>query len=523
MDLFSHVSIVRICALLLGAAVPAAGLAAAPESTDVLQRLERLEARQARLEAALLEKDVLIDKLESALAGTEPAQGSAADRWPADDAVLFQQASLPVVVHEPSRRIAMLSSPAPASAAARGDGPDHYGEFQHGGRGIKLADTPYGDVNFSAWTYLRYLNQQALDKDTSDSFGRTREIDRRNDVQLNKVNLYFKGWVYDPNFRYLLYTWTANTSQGDSAQVVVAGSLGYTFNENITLSGGIGALPGTRSLRGTFPYWNKVDTRPLADEFFRPSYTTGVWASGNVTDKMKYKLMVGNNLSQLGVNAGQLDDKLNTYSGAIWWMPTTGEFGPSGGYGDFEYHTDLATQFGLNFTFSREDRQSQPGTEDIQNTQLRLSDGNILFSPGVFGTEGRVNKASYYMASFDAGMKYRGFALETEYYTRWLNDFDTEGFVPEDDLFDHGFQAQISHMFIPKTLQGYVAGSYVIGDYGNPWDAALGVNVYPFKERLLRWNTEVLYLDDSPVGYSSVPFAVGGDGAVFYTNLEMMF
>ena len=61
MDLVSHVSIVRICALLLGAAVPAAGLAAAPKSTDVLQRLERLEARQARLEAALLEKDVLID------------------------------------------------------------------------------------------------------------------------------------------------------------------------------------------------------------------------------------------------------------------------------------------------------------------------------------------------------------------------------------------------------------------------------------------------------------------------------
>ena len=166
----------------------------------------------------------------------------------------------------------MLSSPAPATAAARGDGPDHYGEFQHGGRGIKLADTPYGDVNFSAWTYLRYLNQQALDKDTSDSFGRTREIDRRNDVQLNKVDLYFKGRVYDPNFRYLLYTWTANKSQGDSAQVVVAGSLGYAFNENITLSGGIGHSPEPAASVARSP----IGTRSIPD----PSQTS---SSGRAT------------------------------------------------------------------------------------------------------------------------------------------------------------------------------------------------------------------------------------------------
>ncbi len=147
----------------------------------------------------------------------------------------------------------------------------------------------------------------------------------------------------------------------------------------------------------------------------------------------------------------------------------------------------------------------------------------MLFTPRAFDTDGRVNKADYYMASFDAGMKYRGFALEGEYYTRWLNNFDDEGDVPEDNLFDHGFQVQVSNMFLPQQLQGYVAGSYIFGEYGNPWDLALGVNYYPLKQRLLRWNTELLYLDDSPVGYSSVPFAVGGDGPVFYTNLALYF
>jgi hypothetical protein len=69
------------------------------------------------------------------------------------------------------------------------------------------------------------LSQPTLDDSYTDSFDRTFDLDLRNDIQFNKVNLTFNGWVYDPNLRYLLYTWTNNTSQGDGAQVVVAGTL----------------------------------------------------------------------------------------------------------------------------------------------------------------------------------------------------------------------------------------------------------------------------------------------------------
>jgi hypothetical protein len=41
-------------------------------------------------------------------------------------------------------------------------------------------------------------------------------------------------------------------------------------------------------------------------------------------------------------------------------MPTTGEFGPRSGFGDYEEHKNLATRLGGHFTFSPEDRQSQP-------------------------------------------------------------------------------------------------------------------------------------------------------------------
>ncbi|MDQ1243648.1 MAG: hypothetical protein QG550_2901, partial [Pseudomonadota bacterium] len=355
------------------------------------------------------------------------------------------------------------------------------------------------------------------------SFGRTQDLRLRQDMQLQKVNLSFKGWLFDPDFRYLFYTWTANTSQGQSAQVVVAGNLSYRFNDAFSLAGGIGALPSTRSTNYTFPNWLRVDHRTIGDEYFRGSYTTGVWAWGNLTDELRYRVMVGNNLSQLGIDAGQLDGDMSTISGALWWMPTTGEFGPGEGFGDFEYHDDLATLFSLHFTRSREDSQSQPGVNDFENSQIRLSDGTRIFQPGAFATEGQIKKATYQMAATSAGFKYRGWSLDGEYYWRRVDDFRVVGEIPVDELFDHGFQLQGSTMLVPGALQAYVSGSKIFGEYGEPWDTAIGLNWFPMKRRELRVNLQGLYLDRSPVGYASVPFIVGGDGWVFTTDLMLSF
>ena len=154
--------------------------------------------------------------------------------------------------------------------------------------------------------------------------------------------------------------------QGQGAQVVLAGNISYRFNEAFSLGVGIGGLPSTRTTNYTFPQWLRVDNRTIADEFFRGSYTTGIWAWGKLSDTLRYRVMLGNNLSQLGVDAGELDATLNTVSGALWWMPTTGEYGPGEGFGDFEHHNEAATLFGVNFTRSREDAAESAGTEQFR-------------------------------------------------------------------------------------------------------------------------------------------------------------
>jgi hypothetical protein len=410
----------------------------------------------------------------------------------------------------------------PAQQAEAAPLPAKWGGFEPG-KGLVLMRSDNGEVDLGLVAYLRYLNQHGLDKSYTDAFGRTLGVTPREDFQLAKVQIVMRGWLFDPRFGYNAYVWTSNASQGLGAQVVAAGNLNWTFNDALKVYFGIQSLPSTRSTNRTFPYWLRNDNRPIADEFFRGSYTQGIWAEGKITPKLEYRAMIANNLSALGVQARQLDAKINTYSGALTWTPSTGEFGPINGFGDFEEHGKVATLLSAHYTRSTETPQSQPGTDSIENTQLRLSDGTLLFAVDAFNTPGQITEARYQMMALNAGAKYRGYALELEYYARWLDNFHTTGVVPVDDLFDSGLSVQASAMVVPKTLQLYLSGSKIFGEYGDPYDVAVGFNYFPFKRRDLRVNVMGLYTDRSPVGYTAYPVPVGAKGFTFVSDFSLAF
>lgn len=465
------------------------------ERTELLKLIRSLQERLDRLEAAQASGS------QVSPSQTPPSAETKHDPSTSDDPHVWME---PVVKEKPV-------SEAPSSAS--------YGRYNPN-LGYKLANTEYGDLSVSIYTYARYLNQLGLASNYTDSFGNVKSIQERQDFQLQKVQIKFLGWVLDPKLRYFLYTWTSNATQGQGAQVVVAGNVGYTFNDHFTVAGGITSLPGVRTTEGNFPFWLAVDSRHIADEFFRPSYTSGVWVKGNIAKRLRYQVMLGNNMSTLGVSAARLDNKFNTLSSALVWAPT-GEYGQ--GFGDFDEHDRLASRFGIHFTRSDENKESQPNSDNFENTQLRLSDGSVIFTPDLFGPGITITDATYRMLDTDFGFKYHGLALEGEYYWRWLNNFKGDNTAGLEPLFDHGFQLQASAMVVPKTLQFYVGASRINGQFGKPWDIRSGVNWFPWKNKVVRWNNEWLYLYKSPVGYSSVPFALGGKGSVFHSTLELAF
>ena len=389
--------------------------------------------------------------------------------------------------------------------------------------GFLLVDGDKGQMYVRLFSYARYLNQKGLDAQYTDSFGKTHTVAQREDFQLNKFFLPFSGWFLTPKMRYYLYVWSSNPSQGDPAQVVGAGNLSWTFNRYVTLGAGITSLPSVRSTEGQFPYWLGVDDRLTSDEFFRGSYTTGVWLKGEIFTKFKYMAMLANNLSTLGVSASQLDNRLDTTSYMLQWLPTTGEFGLYGTFGDYDYHERVATRVAVHYTHSREDKQSQPGTNGIENSQIRLTDGSVIFTPDLFGPGITVEKVDYDMTSVDAGVKYKGLSLEAEWYWRQLGNYAGANVQGIAGINDHGFQVQSSAMVVPKLLQVYLSGAGIYGVYGDSSEVRAGANFYPVKQRGIRVNAEWLHLNKSPVGYTAVPYPVGGNGSVFHLNFEMNF
>jgi hypothetical protein len=489
-------------------APPAAG-PATPE--QVLEELRALRAERQQMQHDMNAFDARIEALETQL-GVAPPQSELTTAQPGQTIDLGLQTA---------------QGPQPAGttpAAAHDDNNSGWGSRYEPGRGFVLVRSDIGELGAGVFSYARYLNQTALDSTYTDSFGRVLPLsDIRNDIQFQKVSWNFKGWLFDPDFRYYFFFWTSNSQMGEGAQVVIGGYFQYHFSDLLTVTAGVMPLPTTRSTNYTFPNWLRNDNRVMADEFFRGSYSTGIDAQGELLHGLRYRVAIANNLAQLGVSSQELDASFNTFSGALWWMPTTGEFGQTAGFGDYDNHQEVATLVGVHYTRSRETAQGQPAIDDFENSQIRLSDGTLLFSPDPFGTGGKVERATYQMVAVNAGIKYRGFALEGEYYFRWVDDFDVIGTIPVTELYDDGFSLQASAMVLQNRVQAYTTYSRINGQYGDPTEFSIGVNIFPFRRREVRWNFQALRLDHSPVGGSSLPMVVGGNGWVFSSDWIVAF
>jgi hypothetical protein len=389
------------------------------------------------------------------------------------------------------------------------------------GKGFLVGKTNVGELNISAYALIRYINQLPPHQTFVDHLGVSHEIHLRDDIYSHRVMVFFKGWIGRPKLIYTVILWTVNTTD----QKAIFATLGYQFSKKFSLYGGLNGLPGTRSLQGSHPYWLAPD-RVMADEFFRPFFTNGVWASGEPTPGLWYLVMVGNNLSALGITANQLTRSFAT-GGSVWWMPTTKEFGPQGAYGDWENHDRLATRFGISTMRSRENSFINNVSNEPDNTTIRLADSLNIFDPGSLAPGVTVQEVDYRLLSLDAGLKYHGVFLQTEVYHRWLDHFNADGPVPVNSIFDRGFYVQAAFYPIPKKLELYGVTSQIFGDksagFRNSNEYLAGMNYYIANSRNHRINVQVINVNRSPVS-STFGYYVGGQrGTTVSAALSIFF
>jgi hypothetical protein len=420
--------------------------------------------------------------------------------------------------HAAPRESETDSTAADAAVAPEEESRETWGYFDPG-EGFLVGRNEFGELSISIYALVRYLNQ--LGNDTFvDHLGREQPVDRRNDIYSHRVIVFFKGWVGVPKLVYQIALWTVNTTDQDA----IFGNIGYQFAKWLNVYGGINGNPGTRSLQGSHPYWLGHD-RVMADEYFRPYFTQGVWANGEVAPGLWYNVMAGNTSSTLGVTAALLDRRL-TYGASVWWTPTTHEFGPRGAFGDWEWHEQVATRFGASSTFSTEQRLtdvlSPPG-----NTTLKLADSLNLFATDALAPGVTVTEARYRIVSVDAGMKLRGFFVQTELYRRWLDDFRADGPLPVADVDDWGFYVQGSFYPWRHRLELYGATSQIFGDTSAGFARASeylgGANFYPTHSRNHRLNVQVINVNGSPVSSTFGYYTGGQDGVTVSVAASVFF
>ena len=472
------------------------------ENAPVREQLRKMEEQQK----ALLE---MVQRLEKKLDVTATAnvQVTGEPLGPPTTA----DASMPVTnsanTQLPTSDPANASAQ-PATVNSQQGTDDHYRD------GIIIWENPEDSkvpflLRFNVNTQIRYLNTQNSKETFTDHLGNVREVHSRNDITVNRSMFILAGYMFSKKLQYSMTVWTS----AGAASIVVAGNIGWRFNKALTVTGGYTGVPGSRSLVGTFPFFQPID-RSMADNFFRPGFTQGVWANGEPAKGLNYLVFVGNGLNTLNITANKIDTSL-LFSGSVWWEPFGAYSEPGKSrqmYDDYFASPKTRIRIGSSFTRSREDRFSDTDQSSPDNTSIYNSDGVLAFSTGAFAPGVTVQKATYRMWAIDGGLKKSGFSINGQYFFRWLNDFEADGPLPLASTFDHGFELSSGKFVVPKKLLLYVRGSKVFGQFANPYEYGAGFKWYFLPTERLWMTGELMRVYKSPYSGAFTPYTAGMNG-----------
>jgi hypothetical protein len=364
-------------------------------------------------------------------------------------------------------------------------------------------------LRFNINTQLRYLNTQDSEQSFTDHLGVTRDVNTRNDITVNRAMFILGGYVFDQRARYSFTVWTS----AGAASIVVASNIGWQFNKALTITGGYTGVPGSRSLVNTFPFFTATD-RSMADNFFRPGFTQGAWASGEPAKGLNYLAFVGNGLNTLNISANKIDTHL-LLSGSLWWEPL-GAYGEPGKsrhmYDDYFASKTVRVRMGTAFTRSREDRFSNLDQSSPENTSLYNSDGVLFFSTGALAPGVTIDQATYRMWAVDGGVKWNGLAINGQYFWRWLRDFEADGPLPLASTFDHGAELSAGYFVKPRKVMLYGRGSWVRGQFGDSHEYGGGVKWHFLPTERLWLNAELFRVNRAPYSGAFTPYTAGMTG-----------
>jgi hypothetical protein len=497
---------------------PARAAAEAPADpiktfSDLLLRLEKQNATLAEQNARLAEQNARLAEQNEALArklgeqktpasAPVPAQaGTAGNNSPSVQPGPGKGSSVPSA--EPAR----VPHPAPEVGPSQ----------QTSGQLVIVrskddAEMPF-ELRADLFSQVRYTFFADRATQWIDSAGNVAPESNFDSLELTRNFIQLSGYAMDRRLQFTanLFSSTAINSTN------YLGWINYRFGRGFDLRAGNWIVPGAREWNESFRYTMGAD-RLMATTFFRPNISPGIWAQGEPLDNVHYIVMVANSLNRFNQGSERIGTA-GAFGGTVWWEPF-GPFGP--GPSDAEYHSRWSPRIGTNVAVGHESNQGLGASEtgNPEDTILRLSDGTPLFRPGALGPGVELRSANVSLWTIDLAMKYRGFALSSEYFLRWLDNFKTAGGeLDVDSLFDHGALLQSGYFVLPGILEGFARTSFVTGRFGGGYEVGGGLNWYIRGNRDWRMTFEVLNINRSPAQNLLTGYRAGESGTLYQLQL----
>jgi hypothetical protein len=181
--------------------------------------------------------------------------------------------------------------------------------------------------------------------------------------------------------------------------------------------------------------------------------------------------------------------------------------------------------------------QQSQAFSNPEDTLVRLSNGTPISAPGAIQANTVITKVRVQLATVDIGWKYKGTAVNFEYYFRQLDDYSGQDIpkvtvpitpptpvsVQAPSIFQQGGAGSVSFCLIPQRLGIYGRSGGVTGPNGSGQEYGGGFNFYPKNNRQTKFTFETLYYNRSPANNALYPYRAGYSGTAIQTQMLVMW
>jgi len=371
------------------------------------------------------------------------------------------------------------------------------------------------ELKVNGWIQARHHSFVRNETEWTDNAGVSRGIENRNAFDIERARLLFSGYALDPRLTYFLHL-DGDTDGGHDVDFFDYW-WGWQLTETFKLQVGKRKVPASRQWLLTARSTRFIE-RPMANDFFRPDRTVGVFGVGTVGETGHYELMLGNGYQTANLANSATDDRFT--------FAMTNYFDPLGAYGsqivDFEQSREPLVRIGHSFVYSPQDDDAIIGTLPEADF-LRLSDGTRLTQLGALAPGAIVSQYDIAFYGVDAAYKWRGWSVNSEVFLRWIDNIAANVPLPADSLEQVGFYVEGGTFLIPRKLDLNARCSQVAGDYGTASEYATGFNWYPLGKTQLKISFDVTWLDGSPLQNTTSDILAGDDGTLLRTQFQAEF